>query len=127
MNLPRLVRRSGKKLLRHKWYQSGCSCGPVHNPDTQKSERKGRLVKKGRKNPTHHIRTTSWKVKMRHQPCHYCGHEGGTIDHVVPQSKGGQTVPENCVPACSPCNNFRGDKPYGMFKKIGWMKRMFAE
>lgn len=68
----------------------------------------------------------AWMVRMRAMRCHYCGEPGGTIDHVVPVSQGGRTTEDNCVPACSPCNNFRGDRPYGFFKKIGWMQRRFA-
>ena len=39
--------------------------------------------------------------------CAYCGCEPTgkiTLDHVVPKCKGGQTVRENLVPACVPCN-----------------------
>lgn len=46
--------------------------------------------------------------------CQYCGetfdnHEL-TIDHVMPQSKGGKTTWENCVAACSRCNSNKADK-----------------
>lgn len=42
--------------------------------------------------------------------CAYCGTKPRklTIDHVVPISKGGGTVPENIVPACSFCNTSKG-------------------
>ena len=33
-----------------------------------------------------------------------------TLDHVVPTSKGGKSVFENAVTACSPCNANKGDK-----------------
>ena len=44
--------------------------------------------------------------------CQYCGLKGKkmTIDHVVPQSRGGKTDFENCVAACKPCNNTKGDR-----------------
>lgn len=38
--------------------------------------------------------------------CQYCGTKRGkmTMDHVIPQSRGGATSWENCVTACQPCN-----------------------
>lgn len=43
--------------------------------------------------------------------CQYCGtHEGLTIDHVVPVSRGGKSVFENCVAACKGCNSKKGNK-----------------
>lgn len=68
----------------------------------------------------------NWKRDMRAAPCHYCGGPGGTIDHVIPASLGGKMKPGNCVPACAPCNNFRGNQPYEAFKEFGWKGRPFA-
>jgi 5-methylcytosine-specific restriction endonuclease McrA len=44
--------------------------------------------------------------------CVYCGSSGGrlTLDHVVPRSRGGDSVWENVVTACAPCNLRKGDK-----------------
>jgi 5-methylcytosine-specific restriction endonuclease McrA len=46
--------------------------------------------------------------------CQYCGSKPGigklTLDHVVPQSKGGATSPDNLVTACKPCNNLKADR-----------------
>lgn len=67
-----------------------------------------------------------WTIAMRAQRCHYCAGPGGTIDHVKPISQGGFNVEWNCVPACAPCNNFRGDKPYEEFRMHGWKNRPFA-
>lgn len=36
--------------------------------------------------------------------CQYCGDSGYTIDHIWPQSLGGETTWENCVVACRDCN-----------------------
>jgi 5-methylcytosine-specific restriction endonuclease McrA len=43
--------------------------------------------------------------------CAYCG-EGGrlTLDHVVPRSRGGESVWENVVTACAPCNHKKGNR-----------------
>ena len=44
--------------------------------------------------------------------CVYCGNAGGrlTLDHVVPRSKGGESIWENVVTACAPCNLRKGDR-----------------
>src|SRR4029078_10026299 len=40
----------------------------------------------------------------------YCGTSGGrlTLDHVLPRSRGGDSVWENVVTACAPCNLKKG-------------------
>ncbi len=41
--------------------------------------------------------------------CQYCGSTSDlTFDHIVPRSRGGTTVWENVVAACSPCNLKKG-------------------
>jgi 5-methylcytosine-specific restriction endonuclease McrA len=44
--------------------------------------------------------------------CVYCGNSGGrlTLDHVVPRSRGGESVWENVVTSCAPCNLRKGDR-----------------
>ncbi len=44
--------------------------------------------------------------------CVYCGTTAGrlTLDHIVPRSKGGESVWENVVTACAPCNLRKGDR-----------------
>ena len=44
--------------------------------------------------------------------CAYCGSSTGrlTLDHVLPRSKGGESVWENVVTACAPCNLRKGDR-----------------
>jgi len=45
--------------------------------------------------------------------CQYCDDDlskkGGTIDHVVPRSKGGANDYLNCVACCKKCNNIKGN------------------
>ena len=44
------------------------------------------------------------------QRCQYCGtHDGLTLDHVLPKSRGGKTSWENLVAACQRCNAKKGD------------------
>lgn len=40
--------------------------------------------------------------------CHYCGAPATTVDHVVPISVGGRHSVVNTVPACRPCNEYKG-------------------
>jgi 5-methylcytosine-specific restriction endonuclease McrA len=44
--------------------------------------------------------------------CVYCGSANArlTLDHVVPRSRGGDSVWENVVTACAPCNLRKGDR-----------------
>ena len=44
--------------------------------------------------------------------CVYCGDGASrlTLDHVVPRSRGGDSVWENVVTACGPCNLRKGDR-----------------
>ena len=44
--------------------------------------------------------------------CVYCGSTAGrlTLDHVIPRSRGGDSVWENVVTACAPCNLRKGDR-----------------
>jgi len=44
--------------------------------------------------------------------CQYCGSNGGklTLDHVVPRSRGGDSIWENVVTSCAPCNLRKGDR-----------------
>ena len=44
--------------------------------------------------------------------CQYCGSERGglTVDHVIPRSRGGESIWENIVASCAPCNRRKGDR-----------------
>ena len=45
--------------------------------------------------------------------CMYCGTREKiklTIDHVIPQSRGGKSTFDNCVASCRPCNNKKGHR-----------------
>ena len=45
--------------------------------------------------------------------CQYCGRQanaGLTVDHVIPRSRGGQSVWENIVASCAPCNRKKGNR-----------------
>ena len=58
------------------------------------------------------LRLRRWRQtlhRVTNQRCLYCGHASESIDHVLPQSRGGLSVTENCVPACLACNGDKGD------------------
>ena len=51
-------------------------------------------------------------IRDSHQ-CQYCGRrvsKTGTIDHVIPKSRGGKTDFANCVLSCGECNNYKANK-----------------
>jgi 5-methylcytosine-specific restriction endonuclease McrA len=49
--------------------------------------------------------------------CAYCGRRAETIDHVVPRSRGGGHVWENCVASCTICNHRKADR---LLEELGW-------
>lgn len=64
--------------------------------------------------------------------CQYCRKrtKRPTIEHVIPQSRGGKTSFENCVIACEACNNKKGNKTpkeAGMVLKISPYQPMVIE
>ena len=42
--------------------------------------------------------------------CAYCGKHASTVDHILPQSRGGKNTWMNTVAACMRCNNRKADK-----------------
>jgi len=63
--------------------------------------------------------------------CQYCGNaverKDSTLDHVIPVSKGGTSVWENCTTACAPCNSSKSDKQKGWKPRIKPYKPDFYE
>ncbi len=52
--------------------------------------------------------------------CAYCGTKADTIDHVIPRSRGGPHVWENCVASCNKCNHRKADR---LISELGWVLR----
>lgn len=42
--------------------------------------------------------------------CAYCGGYGDTLDHVIPESRGGRNTWDNLVAACARCNGRKGSR-----------------
>jgi 5-methylcytosine-specific restriction endonuclease McrA len=62
-----------------------------------------------------YIKFSRFNVFMRDDhTCQYCGIRGDsknlTFDHVIPQSRGGNTCWGNIVTACADCNSRKGNK-----------------
>ena len=45
--------------------------------------------------------------------CAYCGRHATTVDHIVPQSRGGESSWLNAVAACAPCNHRKANRTPG--------------
>lgn len=70
------------------------------------------------------VRYVAMKWRHNHQPrwtrkrllnrdgnrCAYCARPATTVDHVLPQSRGGTSTWLNTVASCSPCNSRKGSK-----------------
>lgn len=75
--------------------------------------------KRGRKKSPHKRKGTTPTIRFAVLNrdgfrCQYCGKTAKAaklvVDHIVPVAAGGQTVPENLVTACFPCNAGKSDK-----------------
>jgi len=54
------------------------------------------------------------------QRCAYCDRTAGTVDHVLPRSRGGADTWENLVACCVRCNNVKGNRTP---EEMGWKLR----
>ncbi|MEJ7649652.1 HNH endonuclease [Nakamurella sp. A5-74] len=74
---------------------------------------------------TRERRPTFPQVKLRDgRTCGYCGGFGDTIDHIMPQCRGGQNTWDNLITACRPCNNRKADRtPVEAGMRLLWIPR----
>lgn len=60
-------------------------------------------------------------------PCCFCDWEmsysSATLEHIMPVSKGGQTVSENLTLSCEACNNERGARDFDTYRREMQAKR----
>jgi len=82
-------------------------------------------------NPAPSIQNTKYRMaifKRDNYVCHICGESTEistnsndsnfpTVDHLIPQSKGGNHYPSNLKTACSRCNKGRGDTDLDQFQE----------
>ena len=81
-------------------------------------------------NPAPSIQNTKYRTaifKRDNYLCHICGEiteistnsndsNFPTVDHIIPQSKGGNHYPSNLKTACSKCNKARGNTDFNQFQ-----------
>lgn len=62
--------------------------------------------------PFRAARATRQRILQRDGRCQYCGGANRplTVDHLLPRCRGGATTWDNCVAACLPCNQRKGDR-----------------
>jgi len=53
--------------------------------------------------------TAGYVAVLLGDPCSYCGAPGGTVDHIIPVSKGGTSEWHNLTAACGFCNSSKRD------------------
>jgi len=70
--------------------------------------------------------------------CAYCGKHGRTVDHIMPQSRGGRDTWLNTITACNSCNGRKDDKtpeeahmplrfqPYALTRREMFKRRIAA-
>ena len=68
------------------------------------------LSAKKEKNRARELRRSRWwQEKISACSCYYCGKKLAkaevTMDHIIPLSRGGRSVPGNVATACKDCNN----------------------
>lgn len=49
-------------------------------------------------------------LRRDQQRCAYCDQKADTVDHLLPQSRGGQNTWLNTVAACTRCNNLKANR-----------------
>lgn len=60
-----------------------------------------------------------YKRVIRHDPCAYCGGDGGTVDHIVPRPAGGARWDwENWTGACERCNRRKDRGKDGGYRSV---------
>lgn len=97
----------------------GKSFGPHPWPKVLKLVRYVRMGWRARRGPA----CTKAGVKQRDgHRCAYCGGRADTVDHIVPESRGGKLSWLNCVAACRRCNNLKGDRT-----PVEWGRRLLFE
>lgn len=116
-----LVRRLGAWLLE--------LAGPAPVDRRVFLDNLGRITGHGLRRPSFWYQ--DWKLILRKDPCTYCGGAGGTVEHITPQSAGGQDTIANMVGACGMCNVRKRSHPLWLYllmrsKYEAWERQRLA-
>lgn len=87
----------------------------THWEKHQNIEGMDKVREQTRKRVTEHREKKKLELQQPAYICSYCGSAGATLDHIIPRSKGGADVPENCVLACKSCNSSKSNKSLADF------------
>lgn len=85
---------------------------PADKRSRQKRRLKRRAIYEAGEKMDPRVRDKVVQISIGPTVCHWCAKKlplGGTVDHVVPVTKGGQHIRRNIVPACWPCNRDKKD------------------
>ncbi len=87
----------------------------VHTPNFQLLLPRVIVLAKYQNYPPRSVKFNRRNIFIRdNHTCQYCGRRAPkddmTIDHIIPKSRGGRTVWENIVLACTHCNTKKGSK-----------------
>lgn len=119
-DLPRKVHKKGNRYFYvHSWGQTRY-WEPL-SEDRQEAIRLGNKLNAASDEERRAILAKSYEIsrQLREEvfnrdgpQCVYCGStEALGIDHVIPHSRGGATLPFNLVVSCHSCNSRKGDAP----------------
>jgi 5-methylcytosine-specific restriction endonuclease McrA len=72
-----------------------------------------------------YARTPAWSkrgvLRRDHHRCAYCEGQADTVDHLLPQSRGGTNSWQNTVAACTRCNNRKANRtPAEAGMRLAW-------
>lgn len=70
-------------------------------------------------------KTPTWSkrgvLRRDRHVCAFCGQHATTVDHLLPQSRGGRNTWLNTVAACTACNNRKADRtPIEARMQLSW-------
>jgi 5-methylcytosine-specific restriction endonuclease McrA len=130
--------RANKKIVNHRyntkpevreWYRLRIHTNPEYRVSQREYSRyyskteKGKAIRvaasqrrRAARRSVNSTLTVAQVMEIRKLPCDYCENKGGTIDHVLPLSRGGHNAYDNCVPCCRSCNSSKGNKTAEEYK-----------
>lgn len=123
--------RNGKDKYGKTVYRQDCkTCYNIRRNENRSKKKHSDFIggqkRRGEENPN--FSHQDWKNCLIYfgGKCAYCGctprkNQRLTKDHLLPISQGGETIPENIVPACFSCNSSKGAEDF----KDWFMKQLF--